>query len=781
MKFGKIKKGMKVFCTSLLLLVVSVSFVQAEGAPEKNTMNENDQKQIEQIYELNISPKEAFSENEIKEILSKEEFLQANLKSSIKVGEEEISDFISVTPDTTQEDLTKFIQDERTILLQNLQNSSNQSENEEVNARLKEQFVDNELLEVTREVNEIDAEFLEVNIIVKDEEKIDHFQNKLKDNSKIREMKVSEVVSDNDQKEEDIRETPEDTGLLQKVNQSIIQFLTPIQKVLASNLDWVPDYVSISFFDTDETDFYVYDEWDAVAENYGATGTTYEAPEVVWHWGRAYVAHTGTGGYTYTGAYGFDQYGYKYWDNYHFNNSSWLQGPYQGDKNPAMVSWNGKLWQAVRATGYNDNIMVRSAVTDSNNYGKPNFGSYTSVGVATQRDFGMTVHNGQLCVAFQPIDTYNIQWGCSWDGINFSWQTMSGLPGGGTNRGVEIESAHGDIYFGYSGRLDNKLYIYDSWNGWRHLMNASTQSLPSLSKQGDNSTQDEKLCLLHRGTDYDGQQWKSCLYRYGTNYDQWNWHPWQRQQGETNDTPAMAYDNGLLGQLHRGNDNKIYFRILRKPNPGSRGFMSHYKWNEDLSLNNNEGVEFAIFLDNSSTTNHQTYLSGNTNGNNAWPSDYYNTCEPALRYWSTNLPDAYVDTRFKSNGCDNEHAISGAISYSIGSGRGDLIDTDRYYFVYWNDNKGGNSKPEFYSQIKKTIRDCAASHRPTWQSWGYDIIKPDTNVWCMFGTGTLYIPIPYQGVRDVSDDVQNGVSYSFERSGRATWKYPYWFYEKFGN
>lgn len=734
----------------------------------KNTQVRH-QEQEKGLYKVKITPNKPLNQYGVKALLSNKVYKKAELQSQINIGEESLFDSYTHIPEENFDTLELNIDSQRTELLNNLLETNNLSEKE--SEKLKKQYKKEEIIQ---SVSTIKAERLKVNqiaVIVNEQDKAEQLVRSIKEETHIDKVKLIDPKVDKTQIDKTSSQKKK------SVFSGIKDFFNPVNEAFADAWVWFPNYTSIAFFDTDETDFYTYDEWDPVAENYGATAYTLESPEVTWHWGRAYIAYTGTNGYTRTGVYGFDQYGNKYWDNYHFNNNEWLKGPSQWDKNPAMVSWNGELYQAVRAEGNNDNIMIRHGVTDSNNYGKPNFGNYTNLQVQTEKDFGMTVHNGQLCIAYQPINTNDITWGCSWNGTTFSnWQTMSNLPGGGTDQGVEIESAHGDIYFSYSGRNDDKLYVYDTWNGWRHLMNGYTENLPALSKHGDNSTGNEKLCLLHRGTDYNGQMWKSCLYRYGQNYDQWNWHPWQRQQGETNDSPAMTYDDGILAQLHRGLDNKVYLRILRKPNPAGRGYLSTMKWDQAPYSNSDGAYEHEVYLyrfdDQYTNYQQRTYLSQDTQpASNEVPT----RCRPmSVRYWTSDLPSNYLDTRLDLSGnCDSENT---EISYTIGSKDAEEIDSDRYYFTYMHLFDPSSSEI-LYRPLAKVqgqnsqVFDGIGSRNPigwTCDGEGYE--------WCVFKKYNDLPGIPWDNPDKGDENFKKLIPYDLNQTNRG-WTYPYWFRE----
>jgi len=110
--------------------------------------------------------------------------------------------------------------------------------------------------------------------------------------------------------------------------------------------------------------------------------------------------------------------------------------------------------------------------------------------------------------------------------------------------------------------------------------------------------------------------------------------------------------------------------------------------------------------------------------------DFYGT--PSFTYAASSLPDAYVDTRLDDS--------SGEVSYTIGSGRGDLIraNTSGWYWTKFFTDPGNDTVDKF-----KTQAHLVTEYYPTcYYTW---------STYCMFGDRSVPIKtlIPFSSGNNV--------------------------------
>jgi hypothetical protein len=105
-----------------------------------------------------------------------------------------------------------------------------------------------------------------------------------------------------------------------------------------------------------------------------------------------------------------------------------------------------------------------------------------------------------------------------------------------------------------------------------------------------------------------------------------------------------------------------------------------------------EGYEQDIKLSNVEGNQYKTYLTkANRYGQPV--------CEPLVKYITTNLPSAYLDTRLDQDGrCDSDKS---EVSYTIGTGWAKDILSNKWYANYYETLKGDRDKPVFTVQAQK--------------------------------------------------------------------------------
>jgi hypothetical protein len=174
-----------------------------------------------------------------------------------------------------------------------------------------------------------------------------------------------------------------------------------------------------------------------------------------------------------------------------------------------------------------------------------------------------------------------------------------------------------------------------------------------------------------------------------------NWHPWRRFNGQSNLAPSLANITDRLAEVHVGQDNKIYKRVLGA-SPGKRGYYSEMRWNNPQGgFGVNSTYENKVVLGNGSTSGYSTYLSKDTT---SWPQ-----CFPVLNYWASNLPYSYLDTRVLNPvehgiSCDNS---SEEVTYTIGSSNPRMLNAGTTYFNYMLTSKGTRANPIFTLRTQK--------------------------------------------------------------------------------
>jgi hypothetical protein len=716
----------KVLIIGLFIILFPFIAIATESRHKEQIDNLNPEQS--NLSEIVLSPTDNFSLEEVTDILQTSRYKIANLKGELTIANDVVTDYLAVNSNSKFERLDKELISQRLVLLKTMTPSQNIS-----NKKDRSQTNNYNPLEIDDAINRLKSQTFtieEISIFTNNVDEKEDLIQVLSSKSSVKNIveKRSNIlendIKDRQSFEKNSLPTTEDKVMSNKttLQSRIIQFLTPIQKTLASTPNWVPDFISIAFFDTDEIGVYPFEWWNDVNN-----ATTYERPDAVSHWWRTHIIHRGTNGIPYIG---------KFNDEQGNNFSGWQQMNYpfaNTDKDHSLTSHNNRLYHGVRGSG--NQIFIRSSWDAGATWSE-----FRSVGRTTSIGFDMVSHNGKLCLAHKGNGSdQSIYVGCAtdgwWDWSSVTWYKAQGVT---TNMQPALASTFGSLWLGHTG-TNNYPFLASSYNNgvsWSNIADFNsgrkTYSPISLVGIGSSSWQNERLCSLRRGDN--NEIYQKCLFRYGPNYNQWNWHPWLLQQGQTNDVPIIVSDTSRISQVHRTLDNKIQSRTMEWVQPGGRGYISHMLWNENPGFGVNNGYEQDIFFSNTSGNNFQTYISKNDSG--------LPHCEPYLRYWASNLPDHYLDTRLDQNGqCDSSNS---EVSYTIGSANADLIQPNKYYFTYWNDYKGERNIPVYKLQTTKTKGI----------PWGC------ANVMCLF-TDELITPIPF----DTNPD--------------RVYTYPYWYKEWF--
>ena len=760
---------------TITVFLLTLSFLKPNLALANNLPIEAETKPPEPItLEIEANNLEA---KELNNLIKDEEYKVLQIEGEIQVGTEKVTDNLIKVKGENLAELDKEITEQRELLLLNLKNTEELGKENKPKKDKEKKIKD--LEKSLTENRQIKKNIQKIKATYETEEKANKTIEKqvFKNNKKIKKIEKKQVKMEEKAQEiqDKLPETKKDKVKknLDKLKTSLLNNLTqqlkPMQEVYAAGTGWIPNYVDIAFYDTDELGVWPLEWWKDTSN-----ATTYQRPYATNLWWRTYIIHQGTDGYPYLGK--FRDEGAKDFEGWRK-----LDFPYVlEDRDHSIASQTNWLWHATRSTKTNK-IYIRRSSDGGNTWTV-----FKDLGIKSSTAIDMINQGGNnLCIVYKGDVNQNVYVGCSndWTVNNESWRWKQ-VPNIATSMQPSIASSFGSLWVAHRGN-DRRVYVqssYDNGNTWNAVANVrggTTDSPIGLAGIGKAEWKNERLCVIIRGTTDKGMINHSCLYRYWDNYnnEKWNYHPWMKQQGLTNDGPVVVSDTSRMIQVHRTLDNKIQTRALQWANPGGRGYVSNMMWKQPYFIENpNEKWDFylnpyqpnrlkEVVTGRGETYEHEVYLykygiSEKDNidynsGKKLYISDdteWWPNCMPKkVRYWSSNLPGAYLDTRANFTQCDS---FGGEPSYTIGSDRASLIKANQYYFTYWHGDKG-----ELYRPIFK-VQGALGARKPyneygTWKSFGYVKDPSATQTLIDFSTNIKF-------------NTDEGISKRFE-------DYPYWY------
>ena len=461
-------------------------------------------------------------------------------------------------------------------------------------------------------------------------------------------------------------------------------------KTQAQNMpEWVPDYTSVSFFDTDEVGAWVYSDWQTPG------GQTASGLGVTHGNGSMFVAHRGTNNRVYVGK----------WDSNGNSFRGWGEVPAAETPDSVAIEYYwGRVYLAIRG---GNNVMY---YTYSDNEGgswqpwRPLPGSTPDAPELEKLGNKLYIahrdHNGHPYLA--DMTNGSNSWS-SWvqKGTRQTDEKIT-LAANGTTR----------LYMGLNERYTGQAIVnldainYNS-NNWRTVRGYTKGSFGIV---GINN----KVCFQLR--EISDELLQGC-----TDPGIVNQPEFIRSYLTSRVDPVIDKDWNLM-QVATGPSNEIKVRKLGF-NTNTRGDLMETTWqNGGSGFQENNALEPKISLANGESTNQRTYLSKNTS-----PAFL---CEPLVKYAVSNLPEYYLDTRARfvsfgsSSNCDSDTV---EVFYTLGSAYPKQIDANKIYYSYWVDSKGDLSYPRFSYRVQ------IGENRPDncWsESWCRSSISPDSHYEC---------------------------------------------------
>jgi len=709
----------------IIVFLLTLSFLNPNLALANNELSQAEE--IEPVtVEIEGNNLEA---KEINNIIKDEEYQVLQIEGEIEVGTEKVTDNLIKVKGENLAELEKEITDQRELLLLNLKNTEELGKENKSKKEKEKKIKDIE--KAITENKKVKKNIKKIKATYETEEKANKTIERQKNNKKIKKMekqvkKVEEKENKEETKQEKINKN------IEKLKMSLLKEIKPLKEVYAQGTGWIPNYVDIAFYDTDEVGIWPLEWWKDTSN-----AKTNQRPDATNLWWRTYIIHQGTDGYPYLGK--FRDEGAKDFEGWRK-----LDFPYvKEDRDHSIASQTDWLWHTTRSTKTNK-IYIRRSSDGGNTWT-----TFKDLGIRSSTAVDMINHGGNnLCIVYKGDINQNVYVGCSNDWMvkseSWRWRQLVGIQ---TSIQPSIASSFGTLWIGHRGN-DRKVYVqssYDngnSWNGVEHIRGGMTDSPIGLAGIGKSEWKNERLCVIIRSRADRGMIEHSCLYRYGETYNSWNYHPWMKQQGLTNDGPVVTSDTSRMIQVHRTLDNKIQTRALQWANPGGRGYVSNMMWKKP-SFTNNQGYEPDISLYNHSSENYKTYI---TKADSGWAS-----CMPYVRYWSSNLPDPYLDTRYDTNNkCDSNNENKWT-SYTIGSAKATQIKANQYYFTYWHGDKGENVRPIFAYTMDLTLKEA-------WRC----VYICQGNAWHFFGKEAIVIHSKQDNVIINQDPVKDrGINYPY--------------------
>ena len=606
--------------------------------------------------------------------LQGEEFTSVTLESNYPLGDDTMTDFMIKKPTDDLENLSADLIGYRNDFLTTLEVAPS-----EVGKTVEgEKYTADQIKQAQKEEKYLVPKVKQAKVLVR-EDKQEKIKTKLSKDKKIKELKVSEIKPEEKVKEQD--SNPEEKKTDQPAQETSL-FSNPLKGIFSrvktqaqGYPDWVPDYTSVSFFDTDEVGAWVYNDWQSLS---GQTATNLS---ITHGNGSMFLAHKGVNNNNlYVGKANSNGENFL----------GWQRVPAITLSAPAIEYYWGRVYVTVRST--NDEVYV----TYSDNEGG-SWQPWQKISGITQRAPELEKLGNKLYLAVRGNDGYPY-WRHIANGSN-SWSSW--IRGNRLTDEKLTLAANGNnkMYLGLKERgtqdaivnLDITNY---SDNNWR-MVRGYTKG--GFGMVGINN----RVCFQLR--EISDELLQGC-----TDPGIVNQPEFIRSYLTSRVDPVIDKDWNLMqvgvGAINEENTpNTIQFRRLGF-NTNSRGYLTEMKWNnggQDFQVNN--AFEPKISLGNSSSTNQKTYLSKNTREPRA--------CKPDVLYVTSSLPYYYLDTRARfesgddNSPCDNETT---EVSYTIGTTYPRLIENNRIYFNYWVDRKGELNYPRFSYTAQR------GENRPDW-------------------------------------------------------------------
>ena len=192
--------------------------------------------------------------------LQGEEFTSVTLESNYPLGDDAMTDFMIKKPTDDLENLSADLIGYRNDFLTTLEVAPS-----EVGKTVERgKYSAEEIKKAQKEEKYLVPKVKQAKVLVR-EGKQEKIKTKLSKDKKIKELKVSEIKpvekvkeQDSQIKKEKKEESNKDTSLFSNPLKGIF---SGVKTQAQSMPDWVPDYTSVSFFDTDEVGAWVYNDW----------------------------------------------------------------------------------------------------------------------------------------------------------------------------------------------------------------------------------------------------------------------------------------------------------------------------------------------------------------------------------------------------------------------------------------------------------------------------------------------------------------------------------------
>ena len=213
-----------------------------------------------------------------------------------------------------------------------------------------------------------------------------------------------------------------------------------------------------------------------------------------------------------------------------------------------------------------------------------------------------------------------------------------------------------------------------------------------------------------------------------------------RSQHRSSVDPVIDKDWNLMQVATNLNSNIVFRRLGFNTN--TRGYISEMIWN-NAPFATNSTYEQEVYL-----YNYRPYTTLYIPDDDTTSPE----CMPLPLYYTSNLPDYYLDTRLDQDGsCDSDDDRDILEpSFTIGSGNAAAIFSNDVYYTYWVDTKGGANVP--LSKLQHQL--------------GFQSPPGCTSTWCSFGFDN---PEANQRTLDFLFDSNENPMYS-----RSSNTYPYW-------
>ena len=636
--------------------------------------------------------KEGTSVQGVLDSLTEKEFVSTTIQSNYPLGDQTMTDFLVKQPGDEVDNLARDLVQQRNDFLQILNTAPS-----EVEAQVQgEKFTLEEIKAAQNNLAYTHPKAVEVRVVAREAEKV-FIEESFRAKQEVAEVVLSEVVAASPEQTQtpslQLPETPEvreERSLKDRFNfrKLFEDYFAGIKTQAQTYPDWVPDYTSVSFFDTDEVGAWVYTDWEYPG------GQTPSALSVTHGNGSMFVAHRGGNNRIYVGK----------WDSNGNNFLGWgeLPGAVTYDS-PAIEYYWGRVYVVHRGT--NNRMYV--------NYSPNEGGSWTSYqelpGDTVKAPDLETVGN-TLYLVHRGGDGYPYLSQIS--NGNSSWSGWSRRSGRLTDEKVTLADVGGSLYLGLKERgsqdaLVNINAINYSTANWRTVRGYTKGSF-SFADTG------QRVCFLIRDINDELVQGCTDFYNLNNNIN------FTRAFLNSSVDPVMDKDWRLM-QISADLNQEIAFRPIGFGG-GTRGYISEMRWNNGgIGFQENNAYEHKIALANGSTTQNSTYLSKNTS-----PAFL---CIPQVVYVTSSLPNPYLDTRARFDNfnnfsfCDN---TTSEVSYTLGSTYPRRIQPNEVYMNYWVDNKGSLNYPRFslrYQRGENRPDDCFNANSSSCDS----LTQPDVN------------------------------------------------------